>query len=146
MLNAIVVIIFENTNLNDLRCVESTISELERWFVIASGKSGSQDGNTNSYMHMVVKRIKAEKTLPINVKRVFTGEALVSWLLEYEGDKFGGEADDDNTIPDDAKFGEAPAEVKTDTADGAVDRSFAQSFCDDMLQVCHRLSVIREGT
>jgi len=58
MLNALIVIIFENTNIHDLRCVESTISELERWFVIASGNSVSQDAGDNSYMHMVIKRIK----------------------------------------------------------------------------------------
>lgn len=58
MLNPLIVIIFENTNLHDLRCVESTISELERWFVIASGNSGGHDGASNSYMHMVLKRIK----------------------------------------------------------------------------------------
>lgn len=58
MLNVLIVIIFENTNLHNLRCVESTISELERWFVIAGGKSGSSKLASNSFMQMVLKRIK----------------------------------------------------------------------------------------
>lgn len=92
---------------------------------------------------------QAEKTLETNAKRVFTGRALVDWLLQNEGDKFGGKAGDQGLDDDDdtdvAAEGVAPHSAIVDgvvvdaVVGGAggvigVDREFARSFCDDMQQ------------
>jgi len=92
---------------------------------------------------------QAEKTLETNRKRVFSGKALIDWLLQYEGDKFGGkpgdQGNDDGDDSDVAVEGVAPHSAIVDgvvvdaVAGGSggiigVDRAYARSFCDDMQQ------------
>ncbi len=113
-----------------------------------------------------VGAVQAEKTLETNAKRVFSGRALVDWLLLYEGDKFGGnnKAGDQNGKDgdDDDAAGAAGISPQTANVDGVMavneavmvggaggivgrDREFARSFCDDMQQVRVRAGELAAG-